>query len=488
MQGNPVVVKGLDGHYLDKRDGQIPENGFTLLENVYVTSAGTIKARPGLSTIGAANFRVGQLLGYWTKSDGTRRFIVNQFNGGALGVSILTEDGDTGTEIISGTSGELLLQWDDLAFIFGTGSTTIRTWDGAAAVNTTIDVQATVGITHKSRMFVVDNGVGDVNNSIIRYSEIFDLDAPNTTAGWPANNTLNIASEDGDIITAMAILNDTIIVFKRFSTWQVFVEGVPPWTVRNLHPTIGCIGRDTAIVIGGLLYFRAANGVYRTDGTTFELLSGPIKESLDDSPGMVYNECNQRSAVWWGDYYLLNDYTNGRSETWWECYNIENGAWSRFVFTGIQKFRAILDRETSPPTIYVLEADSAADTGNLQVFVETNDLDDAGVDIDCKIHSKMYDFDKPSEWKLLREVDFEFAAISPYSSQGFSFDVFNERQTGPSTQTDTLDWEQRSLARFRGPMRCRAARYELEFNPVQDMELNQVVFDLGVVGRVGEAR
>ncbi len=483
MRGNPVVVKGFDGHYPQKRDGQIPENGFSSLENVLVTSQGTLKPRPGLSTIGSANFRVGDLKGWWTKSDGTRKLIVDEFIGGNLGVTQLTADGDTAVTILNGQACDLLLQWNDLAFIFSNGD--IQTWNGAAATDTNIAVHATLGTVFKSRMFVCDNGVGTVDNSILRYSEIFDSDAPNTSGGWPSQNTINIASEDGDIITAVAILNDTLIVFKRFSTWAVYVEGLPPWTVRQLHPNIGCIGRDTAIVIGGLLYFRAANGVYRTDGTTFELLSAPIKEFLDDDPGMVYNECNARSAVWWGDYYLLNDYANGRTETWWECYNLENGAWSRLVFSdGIQKHRAIIDRETSPPTILVLEGDSSADTGNLQSFSELNDFEDNGAPFTCTIASKMYDFDKPSEWKMVRELDFELSLITPFDTFSASCDVVSERAT-TATQTKSIEGQHRSLLRFRGPMRCRAMRYTLEFEPVADSEINQVVFDILVAGRVG---
>lgn len=487
MLGNTVVIKQFDGHYLDKRDGEIPENGFSRLENVLVTSQGTIKPRPGLTTIGSAGVRLGELRGYWTLSNGSRFLIVDEFNGAALGVTQLSEDGDTATTMFNGTNCSLLLQWNDLAFIFSPLSVAnIRTWNGAVGTNTGISVGGTVGLIHKSRMFVTDNTSGGLTNTVVRYSEIFDLDAPNTVGGWPSGNTINIAAEDGDFITAMAVLNDTLIVFKRFSTWAVYVEGLPPWTVRNVHPTIGCIGRDTAIVIGGLLYFRAATGVYRTDGTTFELLSAPIKEFLDDDIGMFNNECNSRSAVWWGDYYLLNDYDIGRNETWWEAYNLENGAWSRLIFTDNgQKLRALVDRETTPPTVVVLESVTGSDTGNLQVFTETNDFeDDTGNSIPCVVASKMYDFDKPSDWKLVREIDVELAIESPFNSVTGTMDIVSERATLAS-QVKTIEGQQRSLFRFRGPMRCRAMRYTFSFEPVEDLEINQIVFDVGVAGRVG---
>lgn len=490
MKGNPVVVKGFDGHYPDTRDGQIPENGFASLENILVTTGGTLKPRPGISTIGSVGFRLGDIKGIYTLSNGTRKWIIDEFNGAALGVTELAEDGDSSTTIINGTACGLFLQWQDIGFIFSEDpSVNLKTWDGSLSTPA-IDVQGNVGLVHKSRMFVVNNSSGGLDNTVVRYSEIFDLEAPDTVAGWPANNTINISADDGDYVSAMALLNDTLIVFKRFSTWAVYVEGLPPWTVRNLHPNIGCVGRDTAIVIGGLLYFRAANGVYRTDGTTFELLSGPIKEYLDDDLGMASNECNSRSAVWWGDYYLLNDWRSGRTDTFLEAYNIDNGAWSRLVFDeagSVQKLRWFQDREATPPKLFTMEYVTGSDTGNLQEFSELNDYTDVGTAVTYEIVSKMYDFDKPSDWKLVREIDFEVAIENPFGSFSMSVDVVSERAT-TAVQNKTVEGQQRSVVRARGPMRCRAVRYTATFQLANDeVEINQVVFDVQVIGAVGVA-
>lgn len=485
MLGNPIILKQFEGHYPLKLDGQIPENGFQSLENFLVTSRGTLRARPGLTTIGSAGFQLGEIRGIWTQSDGTRFLIIDEFNSSALGVTQLSMDGDTATTISNGTICSLLLQWNDEAYIFAQ-VTALKTWDGTTATTTPVTVTANVGTVFKSRMFVANNSSGSLANTQVRYSEIFDLDAPDTTDGWPSLNTIDINSQDGDFITAMAVLNDTLIVFKRFSTWAVYVEGLPPWTVRNLHPNIGCIGRDTVQVIGGLLYFRAATGVYRTDGTTFELLSDPIKELLDDEPGMIYNECNARSGVWWGEYYLLNDMNSDVSSTatHWEAYNLETGAWSRLVFDGPQMSRAILDVESSPPKLLVMEKATATNTGNLREFVETNDYEDDGANIQCEAVSKMYDFDKPADWKLVREIDVAVSLESPFNTQTASMTTTNEYDA-QTVQVKTLNAEQRSLFRFRGPMRCRAAGYTLLIEPAGGIEIDQIIFDTQVVGRVG---
>lgn len=483
MRGNPVVIKNFDGHYgvgtTDAyRDGQIPENGFRTLKNIMVTSKGTLRPRRGIRReTGTLNLQNATLLGQWRTAAGINKAVITSNSG----VTFCDSNG-TNANTPTATAADLLLQQNNKAFLFRDATTNIRTWDNTTLTTTTIAVNANVGVVHKSRMFVANNASSGTTRSQIRYSEIFDLNAPDTTAGWPALNTIDIQSTDADFITAMIVMNDVLFVFKRFSTWAVYVEGEPSWTVRNLHPTIGCIGRDTVQAIGGLIYFRSSTGVYRTDGTTFELISGPVKEWFDDQPGMLYSDCNKRSGAWWGEYYILSDNYSTR----WHVYNIDNGAWSTFDTAANPISRIYYWPEYSPPRLVAMEYITGSATGTILKFEELNGFGDGSgsTTVACELATKAFDFDKPSEWKMLREVALETTQNLGAGSLTMNGTVWSANVSVATAAVASPN--EQGIFRFRGPFRCKDAQLEIDFNSTVDLEITAFVFDVGVVGQIGK--
>lgn len=483
MRGNPVTIKNFVGHKPSTNNGEIPDNGFVLLENFWVTRSGTLRARVGYRReAGTQTYQQGTLLGQWKTVAGIEKLIASDANG----VHAVSWDGGSHA-LVNANPASLLLQQDTRAYLFHT-SGNIRTWNGTTHTDTGISQQATVGTQHKFRFFICNNQASGTPRSQLTYSSIFDLAAPNTAAAWPGGGgggTIDINSSDADFITAVVVMNDVLFVFKRFSTWAVYVEGSPPWTVRNLHPTIGCVGRDTAVAIGGLIYFRSAFGVYRTDGTTFEEISGDVKEIFDNQPSFTPTEVNKRSAAWFGDYYIIND---GYGKNW-QVYNIENGAWSTFsttAYTGISRILTLV--EFSPPRLSFIEYEST-NVGRLNKFEELNGYKDKDgtVDVPLKMYTKFYDFDNPSSFKMIREInlDIDTPDGNNQSLTGWLYNDYNSSAVhiqavpGPS---------RRRLWRFRGPQRCRVCKFELDGAIVQDIEINSITFDMGLVGRVGDAR
>jgi hypothetical protein len=478
MRGEPVVLKEFDGHYPQTADGRIPDNGFRNLQNMLVTNKGTLRTRVGFRReTGTTTYDSGTMLGLWTTAAGIYRLVATH----ASGVSLFDSaagDIDTPTAI----EAQLLLQFSDKAYLFREVTTNIRTWDDTTLTTTSVAVNANVGIVHKHRMFVANNASSGVSRSQLRYSEIMDAVSPDTVGGWPSTNTIDIGSEDADFITAVALLNDTLFVFKRFSTWVVYVEGDPSWTVRQVHPTLGCVGRDTVVSIGGLLYFRSATGVYRTDGTTFELISLPVKEVFDAQPPFSYLFCNNRSAVWHGEYYIINDgFTTG-----WQVYNIETGAWSNFLAT-ISHSRLISLEDFSPPRTMFLEYSS---TGRVNKYEELNgygDLDGSTA-VNGVLDAKEYDLDASANYKQVREVNVEISQVSS-ASYGVTFSQFNENgsQLVYGNSFQTVDGVNRKLYRYRGIGKCRIWSFLMLVPCTHDVEINQILIDVKPVGRVGVA-
>ena len=489
MRGNVITLRDFKGERPETGAGQIEDTEFRSIINFMVTNKGTLKSRRGVRhESGNLAVRQGSIIGLWLTAASVERLVINSPISGthfadAAGANVTNP---------SAIESHLILNQNNLAYLFRDTTTNIRTYDGTTLTTTGVSgVQANLGLVFKSRMFVGNNSASGTPRSQLRYSDIFDLNAPNTVGGWPSLNTLDFQSTDGDFITAVAVLNDVLIVFKRFSTWAVYVEGSPPWTIRNVHPSIGCIGRDTAVVIGGLLYFRSAVGVYRTDGTTFERISDPVKEFFDAQPPMTPAACNLRNAVWWGDYYILNDPNTATAEnSTWHVYNIENGAWTTFFIESSQIYRLFLYPSYSPPRISAVEYIPGAATGKMLKFEELNlhGDGDGSVDLDCSISSKEYVFDKPADYKLIRELAVEVDKITSPSSSITMRCVVSNEVASLATQVKTLNTDRATIFRFRGPMRCRVMDFSLTLDDITtDVEISAISFDMGLVGRVGNA-
>lgn len=106
---------------------------------------------------------------------------------------------------------------------------------------------------------------------------------------WAGSNWLDVAPNDGDIITGIGENNDRPLFFKRHSLWRynqvslARIKGVP-----------GTTSQDSVVNIKEYTYYFHDTGIWRTDGTTAELISRPVQDYLD---GM--NVSNYTEVVAW---------------------------------------------------------------------------------------------------------------------------------------------------------------------------------------------
>lgn len=170
--------------------------------------------------------------------------------------------------------------------------------------------------------------------------------------GLPQN--IDIQPGDGDYLVATVPYNDQLIVFKSRKTYVLTADGSPTsWTVRLLNDSIGCTGRGSVKVINGFIYFLSADGVYKTDGTTFQLISDNVRSVT--SSNRDYRNPLAVLDVWaayWDDKYILwmPSSTNTQPVVW----DLRSEVWTRWLFAGgVDMAGEARFNEMNPDTLYI---------------------------------------------------------------------------------------------------------------------------------------
>jgi hypothetical protein len=252
----------------------------------------------------------------------------------------------------------------------------------------------TMMTTFKDRIFLINTLATNGDENKLYYS---DESAYGT---WGANSYNRIGTSNGDYLVSMIVFNDTLILFKSRSIWVLVADTASPagWTYRNLHPTLGCVGRGTPTVISGMIYFLANDGCYRTDGTSFERISRPI-ETLFQLESAQPSLTLGREAIYYDDKYLINSYAGTTSMY---LYDTKHEGWTSWtmsfapagfaVYTDIQTYRAMYIGNYTQPRIHQMYADEG-------MAGSVNNWTDAGSNYTCIWQSKRQTWDEPTKLK-----------------------------------------------------------------------------------------
>ena len=180
--------------------------------------------------------------------------------------------------------------------------TTSRYWtfadwqSGRALINTDVGLYTYTGIGDVSlvsaapinkfiviwRNYVFAAGIRGLPN-IIRYSDLSDY----TT--WTAANTLNVNTNDGDVITGMRILKGKLYIFKRYSIHRISYLGSNPTFQVDQILGIGCpahytikeveLGGDTGTV---LIFLTTDKKLAIFDGYNVQIINDSLTEETND--------------------------------------------------------------------------------------------------------------------------------------------------------------------------------------------------------------
>jgi hypothetical protein len=131
---------------------------------------------------------------------------------------------------------------------------------------------------YKNRMYLA--GPSTTLRERVWFSDLGDGDA------WTAGNYFDVPSQaitqtgtTGDPITALAVYQDRLIIFKNRSVWY--------WdTTRLVNITMnhGCVGKRAFCLTDNYLYFADNDGVYRIAGNYIEKVSKKIKTTWSAIP------------------------------------------------------------------------------------------------------------------------------------------------------------------------------------------------------------
>ena len=103
---------------------------------------------------------------------------------------------------------------------------------------------------------------------------------------YSANDYFDVPSQSstqtgksGDPITALAVFQDRLFIFKNRSIWYYDTD-----TLRELTNKHGCVGTRAVTVAENYLYFADNDGVYRISGNFVEKVSKKIQTTWDAIP------------------------------------------------------------------------------------------------------------------------------------------------------------------------------------------------------------
>lgn len=207
--------------------------------------------------------------------------------------------------------------------------------------------KGTFCIVYKSRLWTLNSWGTALVGGDPEYTLRFSRPGDYSNFTGPGGGFIDINKGDGESLVSALVFNDNLYIFKNRSIWMLDAssEDQTTYSPRRVHDTLGCVGRGTVLSIDGFIYFYSAEGVYRTDGTTFEEISEPIRDQFVNEDRKSISSILRAEAVYWRNKYILNLSTTGKplyvfdtvTETW--------STWSIGGVVPVIKGMASLDEE-----------------------------------------------------------------------------------------------------------------------------------------------
>ena len=214
------------------------------------------------------------------------------------------------------------IQYTGLFYMTRSDDTIIK-WDGTTATAIASSPAGTHAAVFKDRLFII-NTVGALPSRMY-FSTIADFE----TTGWIANNFIDVSTGDGDVLVAVIASREQLHFFKSKSIWNLVVQGDPSnWGLINFTRKVGCQSKYTIKFGEGVIYFLGSDGVYQTDGVTYDKVS----DSLNSIFEMQLTEAarlNQSSAFYWKDKYVIMIELIDEPVTWGV---FQEGTWSQLAY------------------------------------------------------------------------------------------------------------------------------------------------------------
>lgn len=488
MKAQPVSIEKFVGikrgaSTFDQKEGEL-----VTATNVEITPDGKIVKRRPLEL-------------QWNSSasiTGIEPFPINIFYRSAPQIVVKTSTG-TWFETTSGayiggstslTSTEDSVQYDAKLWMVGSAQNLAYTGNGSTMVLNHATINASLAVTLNTRLFVVRNNGGSTTEaSQVRFSEVYSSGGWGGGASWPATNVVGVGVGDGEDITALAILNNSIVVFKASSTWILYPDAVnfTDWVLRKVNDYIGCSGGHTPQLIGGLLYFTSHLGVYRTDGTTFEKISPQyVSDGVALPTFPLPTSTNEHKAVVWRDHYVI-------FRPWSQpCYafNTLNDTWTEWHFNTVFK-RPVVDELTQNLYAYNFNGASGAHKCvGLKFsppFSSVTGWTDWDAQYTVTVKTGWMDFGEPASWKFIPLAYLSMDTGATAAAPNTVLTYWKDRNlTAVNTLVDAGHTDNpQHLKKFKGPGTCRSLQFQLTNQDSSYWTIDKLAFDVRLRNAVG---
>lgn len=307
------------------------------------------------------------------------------------------------------------------SFVDNIGNITLENAEDYPIEDTTITWTAppdglSLFIYFKDRVYGVD-----LKNdpSVLRYSELGEVDA------WPILNNLEVRTDDGDVITCLAVRGNSLYIFKNRSIYVItgdpiatpMMEVVTGGEVTGTQTEfgLGCTAPRSLASYGddALVFYSNIHGVWEITASTIIPLTKNISglKGLDDAcAGVVYvGDDNE-------PYYILSQ----PSGVAYACH-IPTGKWCKDTNVNVDSF--LVDSQGR-----VIAGDGVL----LNHFYDSTATDDNGTDITCMKRHAWLNLRDGEMCALIRGI-----RIQQFNITSLVIELYNQSEVVQATYTIT---------------------------------------------------
>lgn len=310
-------------------------------------------------------------------------------------------------------------------------------WDGAALSRPGTMPKAKFGIYYSSyhivsgvtgqpnRVYIsVLADASDFTNAATTLMDATEVPGATVFAGTGAN-FVDVRPNDGDKITGLGRFQDSLVIFKEKSIYQLTFDSTGDPVVVAITSATGCVSHKSIETVENDLYFLSREGV-RVLGNEpnfftairTSVISIRIQPTIDGIDQQYYSKA---AAHYFDNKYILSIPTGGSTINKTLAYDRRFQSWS--IWTNFDANSMIQ---------YVSSANAAylyfLDDGGTKVYVVTpGTYTDDGTAIDCFLISKAFDLGNPDILKFFADVGLIFrrlngrVTVSVYTDEGVTF-------------------------------------------------------------------
>ncbi len=337
MPGTDVGIGPWAGGLNLARDASlIADNELAVCDNLYVGDNGELVIRNGLKYEGSVDATV---IGYSQSGTLTRVYVVIEDTAALFSIDL----GKTPEEHVATALGPTGRTSSMVQYIVPNTPTSPavyfvpRTgWPGRRQLlsdGTMTDItgmpKGSNSLIFRDRMFITGNESGGENRPNqyrIYYS------ATGNPESWPVNNFFDVSPGDKDYVAALAVVNDTLYIFKQRSIWTLSFDTDPfQGTLRKINDRYGATGPTSVTVAQNIAYFISDRSIYRLTNNYVEDIGYNLDIGTFRTIEFVFNM----------DFIVTTDEVlfvgvripiTGSVIYRYFCCNLKNNAWSEYKF------------------------------------------------------------------------------------------------------------------------------------------------------------